>query len=95
MLKLAQVRIFTERQRRPGLSDRPRPASRPLYYAFLSSATKIRRWRTGSTRLERFRVPGTLAGQLTPSGVIPRRLSPIFRDRHELAAAARPRRGDP
>jgi tetratricopeptide (TPR) repeat protein len=36
--------------------------------------------------LERFRVPSTLAGRLTANGVIPKRLSPIFRDRHELAA---------
>ena len=36
--------------------------------------------------LERFRVPSTLAGRLTANGVIPKRLTPIFRDRHELAA---------
>lgn len=36
--------------------------------------------------LERFRVPSALAGRLTANGVIPKRLSPIFRDRHELAA---------
>lgn len=37
--------------------------------------------------LERFRVPSTLAGQLTSHGVIPKRLTPVFRDRHELAAS--------
>jgi tetratricopeptide (TPR) repeat protein len=37
--------------------------------------------------LERFRVPSALAGRLTANGVIPKRLSPIFRDRHELAAS--------
>jgi tetratricopeptide (TPR) repeat protein len=37
--------------------------------------------------LERFRVPSTLAGKLTANGVIPKRLTPIFRDRHELAAS--------
>jgi tetratricopeptide (TPR) repeat protein len=37
--------------------------------------------------LERFRVPSRLAGRLTANGVIPKRLSPIFRDRHELAAS--------
>jgi tetratricopeptide (TPR) repeat protein len=36
--------------------------------------------------LERFRVPSALAGRLTANGVIPKRLTPIFRDRHELAA---------
>ncbi len=38
--------------------------------------------------LEEFRVPKRLIGQLTDIGPVPRRLSPIFRDRHELAAAA-------
>ena len=37
--------------------------------------------------LERFRVPSALVGRLTDNGPIPRRLTPIFRDRHELAAA--------
>jgi tetratricopeptide (TPR) repeat protein len=37
--------------------------------------------------LERFRVPKSLAGRLTSNGVIPDRLTPIFRDRQELAAA--------
>lgn len=36
--------------------------------------------------LEQFRVPSSLVGKLTAHGVIPKRLSPIFRDRHELAA---------
>jgi tetratricopeptide (TPR) repeat protein len=36
--------------------------------------------------LEGFRVPSVLAGRLTANGVIPKRLSPIFRDQHELAA---------
>jgi tetratricopeptide (TPR) repeat protein len=37
--------------------------------------------------LERFRVPRALEGRLTQNGAIPRRLTPVFRDRHELAAA--------
>jgi len=36
--------------------------------------------------LERFRVPSSLAGRLTARGVVPKRLTPIFRDRQELAA---------
>lgn len=58
------------------------------YFAFLSyshqdsaSADWLHR------ELERFRVPSSLAGRLTENGVIPKRLTPIFRDRHELAAA--------
>src|SRR5690349_21604992 len=38
-------------------------------------------------QLERFRVPSSLAGKLTANGVIPKRLTPVFRDRHELAAS--------
>lgn len=38
--------------------------------------------------LEKFRTPSSLAGRLTHNGAIPKRLSPIFRDRHELAASA-------
>ena len=38
--------------------------------------------------LEEFRVPPRLVGQLTELGAVPKRLTPIFRDRHELAAAA-------
>jgi tetratricopeptide (TPR) repeat protein len=37
--------------------------------------------------LEGFRVPATLAGKLTANGVIPKRLAPIFRDQHDLAAS--------
>jgi len=37
--------------------------------------------------LEEFHVPPRLVGRLTDQGPIPKRLSPIFRDRHELAAS--------
>ena len=37
--------------------------------------------------LEQYRVPPRLVGQLTDIGAVPKRLAPIFRDRHELAAA--------
>ncbi len=37
--------------------------------------------------LEDFRVPPRLVGKLTDQGAIPKRINPIFRDRHELAAA--------
>jgi tetratricopeptide (TPR) repeat protein len=58
------------------------------YYAFLSYSHKdeeIAGWL--HHELERFRVPRALQGKLTAMGVIPPRLTPIFRDRHELAAA--------
>ena len=60
----------------------------PLYYAFLSYSHKDQELADWLHReLERFRVPRTLAGHLTENGVVPKRLTPIFRDRHELAAA--------
>ena len=58
------------------------------YYAFLSYSHKdeeLAEWL--HRELEEFRVPPALAGKLTANGVIPKRLAPIFRDEHELAAA--------
>jgi tetratricopeptide (TPR) repeat protein len=58
------------------------------YFAFLSyshSDEALASWLHSA--LERFSIPKSLAGRLTDNGVVPRRLSPIFRDRHELAAA--------
>ena len=64
------------------------PRLQHLYYAFLSYSHKDQEMADWLHReLEHFRVPSSLAGQLTGSGVIPKRLRPIFRDRHELAAA--------
>lgn len=40
------------------------------------------------SELEDFHVPSALSGKLTANGVVPRRLAPIFRDEHELAAAS-------
>ena len=58
------------------------------YFAFLSySHTDSVEADWLHDELERFRVPSTLTGRLTANGVIPKRLSPIFRDRHELAAS--------
>src|SRR4051794_23764397 len=58
------------------------------YYAFLSYSHKDQELADWLHReLEEFRVPPTLAGKLTANGVIPKRLTPIFRDQHELAAA--------
>ena len=68
----------------------PRAANaHPLkYHAFLSYShvdAATADWLHGA--LERFRTPGALAGRLTQNGAIPRRLTPIFRDRHELPAS--------
>lgn len=63
------------------------PRMRTRYYAFLSYSHDDKALADWLHReLERFRVPGALAGRLTANGVIPTRLSPIFRDQHELSA---------
>src|SRR4029453_10035335 len=64
------------------------PRARPHYFAFLSYSHKdeeIADWL--HSELEDFRVPAALAGKLTANGITPKRLTPIFRDEHELAAA--------
>ena len=66
------------------------PAAGPAdpYAAFLSychADDKTADW--VHRRLERFKVPPELIGQERGEGLIPRRLRPVFRDRHELAAA--------
>jgi len=66
--------------------ERPRVAQR--YWAFLSYShddADDADWLHEA--LEEFRVPPALVGKLTDMGPVPSRLTPIFRDRHELAAA--------
>ncbi len=61
---------------------------RHRYFAFLSYSHKdeaVANWLHSA--LERFPVPANIAGRLTENGVVPKRLAPVFRDRHELAAA--------
>jgi tetratricopeptide (TPR) repeat protein len=58
------------------------------YFAFLSYSHKdedLADWL--HRELEDFRVPAALVGKITDHGVVPRRLTPVFRDQHELAAA--------
>lgn len=64
-------------------------ASTDRYRAFLSYSHADRGWASWLHKaLETYRVPSRLVGAQTLAGVIPRRLSPIFRDREELASAA-------
>lgn len=59
-----------------------------LYFAFLSYShhdAAMAKWLHES--LERFRVPSNLVGRLSEQGAVPRRLTPVFRDVGELAAA--------
>jgi tetratricopeptide (TPR) repeat protein len=63
------------------------PRLRTRFYAFLSYSHKDKILADWLHReLERFRVPHSLAGRLTANGVVPRRLTPIFRDQHDLSA---------
>lgn len=60
----------------------------PHYWAFLSYSHKdsgVADWLHGA--LERYRVPRVLVGRETARGAIPASFTPIFRDRHELAAS--------
>ena len=58
------------------------------YWAFLSYShrdAEIADWLHGA--LEKYRVPATLVGRQTATGMVPPSFAPIFRDRHELAAS--------
>ncbi|HZU52040.1 MAG TPA: TIR domain-containing protein [Sphingomicrobium sp.] len=85
MTKLARI-SSNNRPSNTG-ADVPVPRLRTRFYAFLSYSHKDRELADWLHReLERFRVPHALAGKLTANGVVPRRLSPIFRDQHDLSA---------
>ena len=59
------------------------------YAAFLSYSHRDRQWAAWMHRaLENYAVPRYLVGTPGPSGEVPRRLRPIFRDRDELPASA-------
>ncbi len=61
---------------------------RPKYWAFVSYSHRDAKW--GSwlhSALESYRPPKQLVGTATDRGSVPKRLSPIFRDREELASA--------
>uniref|UniRef100_UPI0019164CFA toll/interleukin-1 receptor domain-containing protein n=1 Tax=Dyella sp. EPa41 TaxID=1561194 RepID=UPI0019164CFA len=58
------------------------------YRAFISYSHQDKAWADWLHRsLESYRIPQRLVGQVTPAGIVPRRLLPIFRDRDELASA--------
>ena len=70
------------------LSDDGVPSRSFHYCAFLSYGHRdeaMAKWLHES--LEKFRVPRGLIGRVTGNGPIPARLTPIFRDRGELAAS--------
>jgi eukaryotic-like serine/threonine-protein kinase len=58
------------------------------YHAFISYSHQDKAWADWLHKaLETYRVPARLVGMQTAAGTIPRRLTPIFRDRDELASA--------
>jgi tetratricopeptide (TPR) repeat protein len=58
------------------------------YWAFLSYSHRDAKWGAWLHKvLESYRPPKQLIGTVTAHGVVPKRLSPIFRDREELASA--------
>jgi tetratricopeptide (TPR) repeat protein len=61
----------------------------PLKYrAFISYSHRDSQWASWLHRgLERYRPPKALVGRTTDHGAVPKRLSPIFRDRDELPSA--------
>src|SRR5438874_726070 len=86
MVKLAQISGF-ERSGEPERGAQRAPRLRTRYYAFLSYSHKDKELADWLHReLERFRVPSALAGKLTANGVVPHRLTPIFRDEQDLSA---------
>ncbi len=62
--------------------------SKLRYRAFISYSHRDEAWATWLHKaLETYRVPSRLVGLDTSQGKVPRRLTPIFRDRDELASA--------
>ncbi|MEO8777188.1 MAG: toll/interleukin-1 receptor domain-containing protein [Rhodanobacter sp.] len=58
------------------------------YYAFISYSHQDKAWADWLHKaLETYAVPKRLVGRTTTADVIPKRLTPIFRDRDELASA--------
>jgi tetratricopeptide (TPR) repeat protein len=58
------------------------------FFAFISYSHADKKWAEWlHGALEKYRIPARLVGQATAQGEIPSRLTPIFRDRDELASA--------
>ena len=58
------------------------------YRAFISYSHRDAAWADWLHKaVERYRVPRALVGKTTAVGVVPARLTPLFRDREELPAA--------
>jgi tetratricopeptide (TPR) repeat protein len=59
------------------------------YWAFISYSHADARWADWLHKsLERYRIPQRLVGRETPTGTVPKKLFPVFRDRDELAGSS-------
>lgn len=88
MNEFARLPVGSRPRKPRSASARGSRKPRAHYYAFLSYSHRdeeLADWL--HQELEDFHVPAALAGKVTANGVVPRRLKPIFRDEHELAAA--------
>jgi len=64
------------------------PGSNQRYWAFISYSQQDAGWAQRlQAKLESYRVPRPLVGRRTGDRTVPSRLSPVFRDRSELASA--------
>jgi tetratricopeptide (TPR) repeat protein len=80
-------RPFTERPE-GGLLHQDIALDSPKYRAFLSYSHRDSQWGTWLHKsLESYRPPKQIVGTVTARGPVPKRLTPIFRDREELASA--------
>jgi tetratricopeptide (TPR) repeat protein len=60
----------------------------PKYRAFISYSHRDSRWASWlHAALESYRPPKPLVGKMTESGEVPKRLTPVFKDRDELPSA--------
>ena len=88
MAKLAPLPLGNDAPQTSGAEVHHIRRLQPQFYAFLSYSHRDKETADWLYKeLENFRVPRSLEGRLAANGVIPKRLRPIFRDEHELAAA--------
>src|SRR5262252_4803075 len=77
-----------ERRSRRSFLHQDTALDSPRYRAFLSYSHRDAKWGAWLHKsLESYRPPKQIVGTVTPRGPVPKRLTPIFRDREELASA--------